>query len=81
MTDFAPLLQPDRGGSAHVIHLVDKNSFEGWLKRQGASRRALVEAARFDGKTGFQFLILPADQGDEWEVASAVANAESLSPW
>ena len=27
MTDFTPLLQPDRGGPAHAIHLVDKNSF------------------------------------------------------
>ena len=81
MTDFASLLQADRGGPAHAIHLVDKASFEAWAKRQGASRRALVEAARFDGKSGFQFLILPAEQGQEWEVVSAVANVASLSPW
>ena len=81
MTDFTSLLQPDRGGPAHSIHLVDKASFEGWLKAQGAGRRSLVEAARFDGKTGFQFLILPAEQGNEWEIVSAVANASSLSPW
>ena len=29
MTDFASLLRPDRGGPAHVIHLVDKASFAG----------------------------------------------------
>ena len=81
MTDFALLLQADRGGPAHNIHLVDKGSFEAWLKRQGASRRALIDAARFEGKTGFQFLILPAEQGHEWEVVSTVANAASLSPW
>ena len=28
MTDFASLLQPDRGGPAHAVHLVDKASFE-----------------------------------------------------
>ncbi len=81
MTDFASLLQPDRGGPAHLIHLVDKNSFGEWAKRQGASRRSLLEAARFDGKTGFRFAILPAEQGADWEVVSAVANVERLSPW
>ena len=81
MTDFAPLLQADRGGPAHTIHLIDKNSFADWLKRQSAARRALLEAARFEGKTGFQFAILPAAQGDEWEVVSTVANVAELSPW
>jgi leucyl aminopeptidase len=81
MTDFAPLLQPDRGGPAHSIHLVDKNSFADWLKRQSAGRRALLEASRFEGKTGFQFAILPAAQGQEWEVVSTVANVSELSPW
>ncbi|HET9353503.1 MAG TPA: leucyl aminopeptidase family protein [Sphingomicrobium sp.] len=81
MTDFAPLLQPDRGGPAHSIHLVDKNSFADWLKRQSVGRRALLEASRFEGKTGFQFAILPAAQGQEWEVVSTVANVSELSPW
>ena len=81
MTDFASLLQPDRGGPAHSIHLVDKDSFDGWAKQQSPSRRALVDAARFDGKKGFQFLILPGAQADDWEVVSAVANAAALSPW
>ena len=81
MTDFAQLLQPDRGGPAHVIHLVDKNSFDGWAKRQGAARRHLLEAARFDGKAGYRFLILPAEQGADWEVVSAVATVDRLSPW
>lgn len=81
MTDFASLLQPDRGGPAHAVHLVDKESFEAWVKRQSPARRALLDAARFDGKKGFQFLILPAGQNDEWEVVSAVANVAALSPW
>jgi leucyl aminopeptidase len=81
MTDFAPLLQADRGGPAHAIHLVDKNSFAEWAKKQSASRRALLEAARYEGKTAFQFAILPATQGHEWEVVSTVANAAELSPW
>jgi leucyl aminopeptidase len=81
MTDFTPLLQPDRGGPAHAIHLVDKNSFADWLKKQSAARRSLLEAARFEGKTGFQFAILPAAHGHEWEVVSTVANVAGLSPW
>ena len=81
MTDFANLLQADRGGAAHAIHLVDKNSFAGWLKQQSAARRSLLEAARFEGKTGFQFAILPPAQGDAWEVVSTVANVAELSPW
>src|SRR5213075_1448293 len=81
MTAFADLLQPDRGGAAHLIHLVDKNSFADWAKRQSTVRRALLDAARFEGKNGFQYLVLPAAQGHEWEVVSTVANAASLSPW
>src|SRR6478752_2650914 len=81
MTDFSSLLQPDRGGPAHLIHLVDKNSFADWAKKQGATRRALLEAARFEGKTAFQFAVLPAAHGHDWEVVSTVANAAELSPW
>lgn len=59
MADFAPLLQPDRGQTARIIHLVDKGSFEGWAKRQPTARYALLEATRFDGKCGYRFALLP----------------------
>ncbi len=81
MTDLASLLQPDRGGSAHPIHLVDKNSFADWMKKQNAARRELLEAGRFEGKSAFQFAILPAAHGHEWAVVATVANAAELSPW
>jgi len=81
MTVFSDMLQADRGGAAHLIHLVDKASFADWAKKHSAERRALLEAARFDGKTGFQFAILPASQGQAWEVVSTVANVAELSPW
>ena len=80
MTDFASLLVPDRGKKAHAIHLVDKTSFETWMKGRPAGDRALLKAHRFDGKTGFAFVILPHGS-DEFEVVSAVADAKSLSPW
>src|SRR5690349_9692622 len=79
MTDFASLLVADRGQSARPIHLVDKQSFDNWLKSRPAEDRALLEAMRFDGKTGFAFALLP--RGGDFEVVSAVKNAAELSPW
>ncbi|MCL6697949.1 leucyl aminopeptidase family protein [Sphingomonas sp. NSE70-1] len=81
MTVFADLLQADRGGAAHAIHLVDKAGFADWAKKQSAERRTLLEAARYQGKTAFQFAILPGSQGQAWEVVSTVANVAELSPW
>jgi leucyl aminopeptidase len=79
MTDFASLLVPDRGQKAHLIHLVDKGSFEAWAKGRSPEDRALIEAHRFDGKTGFAFVLLP--RGNGFELVSAVKNAAELSPW
>ena len=82
MTDFAALLQPDRGEPARTIHLVDKTSFNAWLADQPPARRALLEAMRFDGKTGYQFALLPAGkESTEFAVVSTVADAQNLSPW
>jgi leucyl aminopeptidase len=80
MTDFRTLIVADRGQKANPIHLVDKTSFEDWAKTRPAEDRALLNAHRFDGKTGFAFVILPR-KGDEFEVVGAVADAKSLSPW
>ena len=79
MTDFAGLLVADRGQNARPIHLVDKASFDGWLKGRPAEDRALITAHRFDGKTAFAFVMLP--RGGEFEVVSAVKDAAELSPW
>jgi len=80
MTDFTSLLVADRGQKSHPIHLVDKTSFESWAKTRPAEDRALLKAHRFDGKSGFAFVLLPR-QGGEFEVVSAVADAAELSPW
>ena len=79
MTDFASLLVADRGQDARPIHLLDKDSFGDWVKRRPAEDRALLEAHRFDGKKGFAFVLLP--RGGDFEVVSAVKNADELSPW
>src|SRR3990170_4987600 len=80
MTDFASLLIADRGQKARPIHLVDKDMFVDWAKGRNAADRALLEAQRFDGKTGFASVILPSGDG-EFEVVSAVASTANLSPW
>ena len=80
MTDFAPLLVADRGQKARPIHLVDKHSFADWVKSRPAEDRALLDAHRFDGKTGYATVILPRP-GGEFEIVSAVADVKALSPW
>jgi leucyl aminopeptidase len=79
VTDFASLLVAERGQKARTIHLVDRDSFSDWAKRRPAEDRALIEAHRFDGKSGFAFVILP--RGGNFEVVSAVKKVSSLSPW
>ena len=81
MTDFSALLAPDRGETAHRIHLVDKTSFADWVRQQPMSRRALIEAARFDAKTAGSIAILPAGKDGEFEAVAAVADLASLTPW
>ena len=80
MTDFSSLLIADRGQKAHPIHLVDKAGFEAWSKTRPAEDRALLKAHRFDGKTGFAFVILPRGN-DAFQIVSSVADAGVLSPW
>jgi leucyl aminopeptidase len=79
MTDFTWLIVADRGQKARAIHLVDKANFAAWAKKRPAEDRALMEAHRFDGKSGVAFVILP--RGGDFEVVSAVKDAQALSPW
>ena len=79
MTDFDALLVAERGQKARPIHLVDKDSFAGWVKTRSAEDRALLEAMRYDGKTAFAFALLP--RGGDFEVVSTVKNVAELSPW
>nr|WP_294848369.1 leucyl aminopeptidase family protein [uncultured Sphingomonas sp.] len=80
MTDFASLLQPDRGQPARTVHLVDKDSFDGWLKRQNEGRRRLIEAARFDAKVAGASVTLPTD-GNDVDIVAAVTSLSDPSPW
>src|SRR4051794_25869236 len=79
MTDFAALLQPDRGQTARTVHLVNESGFADWLKRQSAEDRALIDAHRFDATKANAFVILP--RGNGFEVVAAVKDSAELSPW
>ena len=79
MTDFAALLVADRGQKARPIHLVDKESFAGWLKGRPAVDRALLAAHRFDGKTASPMALLP--RGEDFEIVAAVDKVAALTPW
>ena len=79
MTDFTSLLVPDRDQKTRPIHLVDKSSFDSWLKKRPAEDRALLEAQRFDGKQAHAFAVLP--RGGEFEIVGAVKSAAELSSW
>ncbi|MDQ1156665.1 leucyl aminopeptidase [Sphingomonas sp. SORGH_AS 950] len=76
MTDFTPLLQPDRGQSAHAITLLTADGFDGWLSRQPAATRALAAAQRFTAKPNSHILV-PQDDG----IAVVAGVADPAAPW
>ncbi|HEX8449788.1 MAG TPA: leucyl aminopeptidase family protein [Allosphingosinicella sp.] len=79
MTQVANLLQPDKGQAATALHLVDKQCFDSWLKRQPARIRQAVTAQGFRGE-GSQLAILPGEQS-EWSAVLGVADVDALGPW
>ncbi|MDB5699489.1 MAG: leucyl aminopeptidase [Alphaproteobacteria bacterium] len=80
MTSFATLLQPDKGQPARSLHLVDKKSFEAWLKDQPERIRQAAAAQSFKGDAA-QLAILPGERSDDWAAAVGVANVDALGPW
>lgn len=80
MTDYASFLKPDTGLSAHLIHIVDKESYEAWLSDQPERVRAALAAQSFK-PNGYAYAILPGEQADDWSVLTCVANKDSLSSW
>jgi len=78
VTDFAALLQLDRGQTARALHIVGPIDVGSWRATLGERQRAHVAAARFAGKAG-EVAILPGDSGDQW---SAAVGADDLcDPW
>ena len=79
MTEVAALLQSDRGQPATPLQLVDRKTFDDWLRAQPEQARQAARAQGFRGE-GFQLAILPAGR-DGWSAALGVANVDELSPW
>lgn len=78
MTDFAPLLIPDRGQPARTIEVVHPDDYATWLNAQRPAIRALVQAQRLTGKAGNR-AILPGE-GEDWS-ALLVCDEATSSPW
>lgn len=78
MSQKHELIQPDRGQDAIDIHLLNKESFPGWIKSLSAGQRAALEAQKFSGG-GYETAIVP--DGDKWFAVGGVADPESLSSW
>ena len=79
MTDFASMLQPDRGQPARTIHVVHPDAYEGWLARQSQRIRTTVAAHRLIGKAGDR-AVLPGDTAEDWSML-LVCNEAVTSPW
>ncbi|WP_066648934.1 MULTISPECIES: leucyl aminopeptidase family protein [Sphingomonas] len=79
MTDFASLLQPDRGQPARTIDVVYPDDFAGWLSAQPPRVRALLAAQKITGKAGNR-AILPGEAAEDWSALLVCDEAES-SPW
>ncbi len=79
MSDFAAMLQPDRGQTARAIHVVRPDAFDAWLKGQPPRVRAAVAANKVTGKAGHR-AVLPGDDADDWSFL-LVCNDPIDSPW
>ncbi|MFW2852073.1 leucyl aminopeptidase family protein [Sphingomonas sp. TX0543] len=79
MTDFTPMLQPDRGQTARAIHVIHPDAFTDWLAGQPPRVRSAVAANRVAGKAG-ERAVLPGDAAEDWSYLLVCNEAES-SPW
>src|SRR5690242_16219965 len=79
MTDFAALLQPDKGQPARTLHLVHPDRWSDWLAGQPPRVRAIAAANGLTGKAG-NAAILPGDAADDWS-ALLVCDEPGSSPW
>ena len=75
MTEFAPLLRPDRGEPASSIELIAAGDLDAWLAHQPAAARGAVAAQRFRAKPGTH-AVLPGE-GEAWRVVAAT----DAGPW
>ena len=82
MTVQTDLIEADRGQTAISLHIVDKNTFDGWRKSLSEGQQATLDAQKFDG-SGYQTAILPsgAEKPGAWFAVGGVADIGNLSSW
>jgi leucyl aminopeptidase len=78
MTDFATLLQPDKGQAARLIRVIPVGGFDGWLSAQSERTRAAATANSFLGKAG-EMLVVPGDAPDGWSIA--IGGSDQANVW
>jgi len=80
MADFSDLVQPDTGGDATDIHVLDKAGLDAWLERAPPRARAQLAAQRFTAKA-HELAIVPGDSPESWSVVLGVADRARLGSW
>jgi leucyl aminopeptidase len=82
MTDKHTLIIPDRGQPATALHLVNKDSYPGWLKARSGAQRAALAAQKFTGG-GYETAVVPDGPNPDsaWFAVGGVADPASLSSW
>lgn len=80
MTDYAALLQPDKGQPAHLLTLVNIDGIDEWRRNATEAHREAARAQGFEGK-GFQLAITPGEPGKPWSALLGVADPDCLSSW
>ncbi len=79
MTDFAALLQPDRGEPARTLHVVRPADYADWLGQRTPRVRTMLGAQMLTGKAG-DSAILPGEMAEDWS-ALLVCDEPVASPW
>ncbi len=79
MTDFAALLQPDRGQPARALHVVTPVDWSAWIAGRTPRVRTLLGAQLLTGKAG-DAAILPGETAEDWS-ALLVCDEALSSPW
>ncbi|MBO9574533.1 MAG: leucyl aminopeptidase family protein [Sphingobium sp.] len=80
MTDPADLVRPDGGQAAHLIHLVDAETYDAWLAGQPEAARAALGAQGFKGAAATH-AILPGSAAGDWSAVGGVKDAKALGVW
>jgi leucyl aminopeptidase len=80
MIDPSTMIQPDKGQSARIIHLVGEAGYDEWLKTRTPRERAALAAARFK-PSPYAFALLPGDDPEQWAVVSGLGSGTVLTSW